>query len=67
MQDKFIRKAQAAMAAFILPSLDEQWLIYRNELNFTINEDAYHRLKKEKSGRAMTIEELKHCATGEHP
>jgi hypothetical protein len=63
LKTAFISEGKAAMATYILPFLDEQWLIYRNELNFTINEEAYHRLKKEKAGQALTIEEVKTCAT----
>lgn len=63
LKNDFIGKAKTAMAEYILPYLDQQWLAYRNELNFTINEEAYHRLKKEKAGQAITIKEFKECAT----
>ena len=61
-KDGFIAKAKVAMAVYLLPYLDKAWLRYRNELNFTINEDCYHRVKKEKSGQPMTIKDLKQCA-----
>lgn len=58
----FIDKAKVMMTVYLLPYLDNKWLRYRNELNFTINEDYYHRLKKEKAGQPMTIKEFKQCA-----
>jgi Zn-finger nucleic acid-binding protein len=58
----FIDKAKVMMTVYLLPYLDKNWLRYRNELNFTINEDYYHRLKKEKAGQPMTIKEFKQCA-----
>ncbi|NLM37600.1 MAG: hypothetical protein GX202_05685 [Firmicutes bacterium] len=63
LDDGFIARAKTAVATYLLPHLDEAWLGYRNELNFTINEDCYHQLKKEKAGRPMTIAEFKACAT----
>ena len=58
----FIDKAKVMMTVYLLPYLDNKWLRYRNELNFTINEDYYHRLKKEKAGQPMIIKEFKQCA-----
>ena len=58
----FIDKAKVMMTVYLLPYLDNKWLRYRNELNFTINEDCYHRLKRGKAGQPMTIKEFKQCA-----
>jgi hypothetical protein len=67
INDGFISRAKKAVATYLLPHLDEVWLRYRNDLNFTINEDCYHQLKKEKAGRPMTIAEFKTCATSIQP
>ena len=62
LESGFIDKAKVMMTVYLLPYLDKNWLRYRNELNFTINEDCYHRLKREKAGQPMTIKEFKECA-----
>ncbi len=66
LDDGFISRAKAAVSTYLLPHLDEAWLRYRNELTFTINEDCYHQLKKEKADKPMTIAEFKTCATSVH-
>jgi len=67
LDEGFISQAKAAVSTYLLPHLDKAWLRYRNELNFTINEDCYHQLKKEKAGRPVTIAEFKACATSVYP
>lgn len=62
LQDDFSAKARVAVAVYLLPYLEEAWLRYRNELNIALRRTCYHRLKKEKAGQPMTLEELKECA-----
>lgn len=60
--DAFLAKAKVAVAVYLLPYLEENWLRYRNALNFPLVPAAYHRLKEQKAGQSITLDEIKACA-----
>ncbi|NLM37601.1 MAG: hypothetical protein GX202_05690 [Firmicutes bacterium] len=60
--DPFLAKAKVVIAVYLLRYLEENWLRYRNALNLPLDPAAYHRLKAEKTGRPLTLQEIKACA-----
>ncbi|NLW59237.1 MAG: hypothetical protein GX073_02700 [Firmicutes bacterium] len=57
----FMVKAKVAVAVYLLPYLEESWLRHRNALHFPLDPGRYHRLKEEKAGQPITLDEFKKC------